>query len=111
MAESSTQARVALTTFGSREEAERVGRRVVEEGLAACATVIGGVRSIYRWQGEVECAEESLVLLKSTAEGLAALEARLVELHSYETPEFLALAVESGSAAYLEWLQAAVRPA
>lgn len=112
MLATSAEARVALTTFGSREEAERVGRRLVEERLAACATVMmGGARSIYRWQGAVEEAEETLVLLKSTRERLTALEARLRELHSYETPEFLVLTVESASAAYGQWLEEAVRPA
>jgi periplasmic divalent cation tolerance protein len=71
--------------------------------------MIPAVQSIYRWQGEVESSTETLLLIKTGAERLAALEARLRELHSYETPEFLVLAVESGSQNYLDWLMDSVR--
>jgi periplasmic divalent cation tolerance protein len=106
MAEASTFARIVLTTASSAEEAERLARNLVEERLAACATLIPSVRSIYRWKDAIEDATETLLLLKTGNEQLAALEARLRELHSYETPEFLVLNVESGSRAYLEWLAA-----
>ncbi len=105
MLQTSPQARIVLTTSADAEEAARMGRVLVEERLAACATLIPAVQSIYRWQGEIESSSESLLLLKTTPEKLAALEARLHELHSYETPEFLVLNVESGSRLYLEWLQ------
>lgn len=105
MLQSTPQARIVLTTTSDAEEASRLGRVLVEERLAACATLIPAVQSIYRWQGEVESSGESLLLLKTSPEKLAALEARLHELHSYETPEFLVLGVESGSQLYLEWLQ------
>jgi len=105
MPQTSPQARIVLTTAADAEEAARMGRVLVEERLAACATLIPAVQSIYRWQGEVESSSESLLLLKTAPEKLAALEARLHELHSYETPEFLVLSVESGSRLYLEWLQ------
>ncbi len=97
-------ARVVLTTAASPEEAERLGRALVEEGLAACATLLPGARSIYRWEGKVEEAAEVVLLMKTDAAHLAALEARLHALHSYETPEFLALPVAWGSRGYLEWL-------
>jgi len=105
MLQTSPQARIVLTTSADAEEAARMGRVLVEERLAACATLIPAVQSIYRWQGEIESSSESLLLLKTAPEKLAALEARLHELHSYETPEFLVLSVESGSGLYLEWLQ------
>jgi periplasmic divalent cation tolerance protein len=83
----------------------------VEEGLAACATLIPAVQSIYRWQGEIQLSTETMLLLKTAPGQLAALEARLLALHTYQTPEFLVLPVESGSQPYLEWLQSSLRQA
>jgi len=95
---------VVLVTAGSTEEAARVGRALVEERLAACANVIGPIRSIYRWQGAIEDAAEHLLLVKARAGDLDALEARVRALHSYDVPEVLALPIRGGSAAYLAWL-------
>jgi periplasmic divalent cation tolerance protein len=106
--EDEPQARIVLTTTANAEEAARLGRTLVEEGLAGCATLVPGVESIYRWEGKVETATETLLLLKTSAEQLAAIEARLHQLHSYETPEFLVLKVDAGSRAYLEWLHASL---
>jgi periplasmic divalent cation tolerance protein len=105
-----SSARIVLTTAASVEEARRMGCTLVEERLAACATLLPAVESIYRWQGAVESAQETMLLLKTAAEELPALEARLLALHSYSTPEFLVLPVESGSQAYLAWLQACTGP-
>jgi periplasmic divalent cation tolerance protein len=104
MAQSTTFARVALTTTADVEEAGRLGRILVEERLAACATIIPAVRSIYRWKGEIEDASETLLLLKTSDERVPALQERLITLHSYETPEFLVLPVDSGDHKYLTWL-------
>jgi periplasmic divalent cation tolerance protein len=101
--------RIVLTTVANPKEAARLGRALVEERLAACATLIPGAQSIYRWQGGVESATETLLLIKTGAEQLAALEARLHELHSYETPEFLVLEVDAASQPYLDWLLASMR--
>ncbi len=112
MSESTSPAspiRIVLTTTANADEAARLGRALVEERLAACATLIPGAQSIYRWQGAVESATETLLLLKTSTEQLAALEARLHELHSYQTPEFLVLAVDAASLPYLEWLQTSLR--
>ena len=109
MLESTPAARVVLTTAADADAANQLGRTLVEEGLVACATLIPSVRSIYRWQGAVEEATETLLLLKTAPDQLAGLEARLHALHSYDTPEFLVLPVESGSAGYLEWLQSGLR--
>jgi periplasmic divalent cation tolerance protein len=108
MLESSSAARVVMTTAASREEAERLGRVFVEERLAACATLLPAVHSIYQWKGQIESSDECVLLLKTTLHRLAALDARLHQLHSYETPEFLVLAVEGGSRAYLAWLESSV---
>jgi periplasmic divalent cation tolerance protein len=109
MTQANPPARIVLTTTASPEEAEHIGRTLVEESLAACANLIPGVRSIYRWQGQLESTSETLLLLKTGPDQLPALEARLRDLHSYETPEFLVLPVESGSHSYLEWLSAGLR--
>jgi periplasmic divalent cation tolerance protein len=108
MREDSSPIRIVLTTAASADEAARLGRTLVEERLAACATFIPGAQSIYRWQGEVESSTETLLLLKTGADRLAALEARLHQLHSYQIPEFLVLPVESASHPYMEWLLAAL---
>jgi periplasmic divalent cation tolerance protein len=101
--------RLVLTTTSSPEAAERLGRALVEERLAACATLIPGVQSIYRWKGEVESATETLLLIKTGPEQLDRLQARLHELHSYQTPEFLVLKVDAASQPYLDWLLESVR--
>jgi|SRR5580658_2676709 periplasmic divalent cation tolerance protein len=109
MSEPIPPARIVLTTAPGPDEAASLARSLVDERLAACATLIPAVQSIFRWLGEVEASTETLVLIKTTADKLPALEARLHELHSYKVPEFLVLDVESGSHAYLDWLHAALK--
>jgi periplasmic divalent cation tolerance protein len=109
MAEPTPRARIVLTTVATPEEADRIGRALVEERLAACATLIPAVQSIYHWQGKIDSSTETMLLLKTGPAQLPALEGRLHELHSYQTPELLVLDVESGSHPYLEWLQASLR--
>jgi periplasmic divalent cation tolerance protein len=109
MPDSSAPARIVLTTAANPEEAARLGRTLVEERLAACATLIPAVQSIYHWQGQIEQGTETMILLKTGPAQLAALEARLHELHSYQTPEFLVLEVDGASQPYLDWLQASLR--
>ncbi len=110
MTEPHISARIVLTTTASPEEAARLGRALVEERLAACATLLPGAQSIYRWEGAIESSVETMLLLKTGADQVAALEARLHELHSYQTPEFLVLAVDAGSQRYLDWLKASLLP-
>ena len=109
MPETTPTARIVMTTVASPEEALRLGRTLVEERLAACATLVPAAQSVYRWQGQIESSVETLLLLKTAADRLPVLEARLHELHSYQTPEFLVLGIESGSQDYLAWLEASVR--
>ncbi len=106
MIEATSTARIVMTTVVSPEEATRMGRTLVEERLAACATLLPPVQSIYRWQGKIESSAETLLLLKTVVDQLPTLEARLQELHSYQTPEFLVLEIEAGSHSYLQWLSA-----
>lgn len=108
MCENNQSARIVLTTAADPEEAGRLARELVDQRLAACATIIPQVRSIYRWEGKIEDSAETLLLIKTTAEQIATLQARLLALHSYQTPEFLVIPVESGSPFYLEWLLASV---
>ena len=87
-----TEGRQVTTTLPDREAANRLGRRLVEERLAACAQVVGPVASVFWWQGEVESAGEWYCHLKTTASRVEELIARIRELHPYETPEILAVA-------------------
>lgn len=98
------QFRIVLTTASSRDEAKRIAKALVEGRLAACVNLVGGVESIYRWQGKVEEAAEVLLLIKTNVEKLEALETEVRRLHSYDVPEFLIFEVNGGSAAYLKWL-------
>ena len=99
-----TDALVVLVTAPGAEEAARIARALVEERLAACGNVVPGLRSIYRWQGAVQEDAEALLILKTTRDRFEALRARVLALHPYEVPEVIALAVEAGSAAYLDWI-------
>jgi periplasmic divalent cation tolerance protein len=100
---------VVMVTASSADEAAHIGRALVEDRLAACANVVGPIRSIYRWEGGVEEASEHLVLIKARAADFAALEALVRELHSYDVPEVIALPLFAGSAPYLTWLDDATR--
>lgn len=98
---------VVLVT-GPDAELERLAERVVDERLAACVNLIPGVRSVYRWEGEVARDDEAMAVLKTTRAGLPALRARVLELHPYDVPEFLALPVELGSDPYVRWIATCV---
>jgi periplasmic divalent cation tolerance protein len=98
---------VVLVTAPDAEVGARIGRALVEEGLAACANLVPGVRSIYRWQGAVHDDAEVLLILKTRAALSAALAARVRALHPYQLPEVLALPVAGGSEPYLDWVRSA----
>jgi len=89
--------------------AERLAEALVGERLAACVNVLPGLRSIYRWRGTVERADEVLLLIKTTRERLDALAARVQALHPYELPELLAVEAAGGLPAYLDWVAAESR--
>jgi periplasmic divalent cation tolerance protein len=99
---------LVVTTCETLSDAEELGRRLVEEHLAACATSLPGAISHYVWEGKRERAEECLLLIKTTVEALPALERRLYELHDYEVPEFLVLPPVYVGAAYAEWVESTV---
>jgi len=97
---------VVFVTCPNRRAAERIGRTLVEEHLAACANILQGLTSIYRWEGKVCRDPEVLVLLKTRRSCFPALARRVRELHPYSVPEIVALPVALGSPAYLAWVAA-----
>jgi periplasmic divalent cation tolerance protein len=96
--------RVAFVTAPNEETAEALGRAVVGEGLAACANVLPGVTSVYRWRGEVRRDAEALIILKTTDARAGELTRRVVELHPYDVPEVLVVETKGGYAPYLDWV-------
>ena len=94
-----------VTTTDRKDLAERIGQSLVDRRLAACVQIVGPIRSIYRWQGETESAEEWQCWIKTTRERFAAVEQAIRELHTYAVPEILAMPVVAGNAAYLHWLE------
>jgi periplasmic divalent cation tolerance protein len=104
MPPATASARIVLTTVASVDDGHRLARLLVERRLAACVNLIPNLTSIYRWEGAVAEGAEVLMLIKTTAEMLPALEDTVRDRHSYEVPEFLTLAVESGSQLYLDWI-------
>ncbi len=105
-----TEALIVFSTFADEESAARVARALVEERLIACANLLPGARSIYRWQEAVEDAREVVVLMKTRKQDWTALLSRLHELHPYQTPECVAVRIAAGAPRYMEWLDAALAP-
>jgi len=103
-----TDKQLVLSTAGSKEEAQKIARTLVERLLAACVNIVP-VESIYRWEGEVEQAQEWLLVIKTTDEAFDRVRAAIKELHSYEVPECISLSVEDGSAEYLQWVGDSVK--
>ena len=95
-------------TFPSVDEAERIGRQMVEERLAACVNVLGPCRSIYRWQGAVESADEVAAIFKTAATASDRLVARIAELHSYDVPAIAVWPIDKLLVDYAQWVEASV---
>lgn len=96
--------RLVLTTFATAEDAAKAVRILVDEQIIACGTILPGARSIYRWKDVIEDTQESVVLLKTSAERFLALEQRLRAIHPYETPEIVALDPTAVSKDYADWV-------
>lgn len=103
-----SEARMILTTVARKEQAEALAEQLLEQRMAACVNITGPMRSIYRWQGQIEHAEEYLLIIKTTAERAAQLQALLKNLHPYDLPEFVEIEIPRGSKEYLDWLAASV---
>lgn len=96
-----TNKRLVLTTAESQNQARRIADVLIERKLAACVNIVPGVQSIYRWKGKAEESEEWFMWIKTTAAAFERVRDAIKELHSYELPECLCLAIEDGSAEYL----------
>lgn len=105
-----TEARIVLTTVDSQEKAHALAHTLVERRLAACVNIIERVHSVYRWQGEVDITEEWLLVIKTVANHVEALDAAVRELHPYQLPEFVVLPIESSTPEYLHWIAASTSP-
>lgn len=90
---------------GTHEEALSIGHSLVEARFAACVNVLPPVHSVYRWEGKIETADEVLLVIKTTQERFPAVRDRIAQLHTYDTPEIIAVAVVDGSDKYLAWLR------
>jgi periplasmic divalent cation tolerance protein len=99
-----TDKRVVLTTCGSQEEGRQIARSLVERRLAACVNLVPQIESVYQWKGKIETSQEWMLVIKTTSGVVGLLRDAVDELNSYEVPEFLVLAVEGGSAGYLNWI-------
>jgi len=99
-----TNARIILTTAGSKEEAGKIAHALVERRLAACVNIVPRIESVYRWQGKVEKAEEWLLLIKTQAELYTRVRDAVKELHSYDLAECVMLEISAGSQEYLDWI-------
>jgi periplasmic divalent cation tolerance protein len=99
---------VVLVTCASADEAGKIATAVVEQRLAACANIVSGIRSVYRWEGKVQDDQETLLIIKTTRERFAALRDAVQKLHSYSVPEVIALPIVEGTEKYLNWIQESV---
>ncbi|HSC14931.1 MAG TPA: divalent-cation tolerance protein CutA [Gammaproteobacteria bacterium] len=104
----SKETMIVLTTCGNDEDAGALARTLVEGRLAACVNTVGRVTSTYRWKGEVQQDQETLLIIKTCAERLAAVEKAIREQSKYELPELIALPVAAGGADYLAWIRESV---
>jgi len=93
-----------ITTAPDDVTAERIASALVEAELAACVNILPGMRSIYRWREKMQAGQEQLLLIKARASGYAAIEKEIEALHPYELPEIIALSIDAGLPAYLDWI-------
>jgi periplasmic divalent cation tolerance protein len=103
-----TEALIVFTAFADEASAARVARQLVEERLVACANLLPGARSIYRWKDAVQDEREVVVLMKTRKQDWTALLSRLHELHPYDTPECIAVRIAAGAPRYMAWLDDAL---
>jgi periplasmic divalent cation tolerance protein len=101
-----TELSVVFVTVGKEEEAVEIARALVREQLAACVNILSGVRSIYRWKGEVCDDQEWLLIVKTRSSLVKSLQDRVQGLHSYDLPEIIALSIDQGFPEYLDWVLA-----
>ena len=100
---------LVLTTAGSQDEARKIGRALVDRLLAACVNIVPQVTSIYRWEGEIEEAQEWLLMVKTTQAAFERVREAILELHSYDLPECVSVSIDDGNVAYLSWIGQSVK--
>ena len=100
---------VVFSTIDSKESAEKIAHDIVKQQLAACVNIIANITSIYKWKGKVEHEAEHLMVVKTSENCLPNLMERIKELHPYEVPEVIALSIDEGDPAYLEWILSETR--
>lgn len=100
-----TDVRVVLVTCKDDDQAGRIARKLVEDKLAACVSLVSQIRSLYVWQGKLEEAKETLLVAKTQAHLVKRLEAAVRDGHSYECPEILSMPVDQGFEPYLAWVR------
>ena len=100
-----SQELVVLVTASTRDEASAIAEALVTERLAACVNIVSAIESVYRWEGKIAHDNETLMVIKTTDDRYPDLEGRIKQLHSYTTPEVVALKIERGSEQYLSWLR------
>jgi periplasmic divalent cation tolerance protein len=105
----SAEAYLVITNLPDRESAGRLAHLLIEKRLAACVNILSPCRSVYRWKGKTEDAEEFPMLIKTTHTRYADLEAAIRAVHPYELPEIIAVPLAGGLPAYLEWVEAETR--
>jgi len=99
-----TDKRIVLSTAGSEDEARKIAKHLVQHRIAACVNLVPRIESIYWWQGKVESSQEWLLIIKTTASRFSAVCDAIGELHSYDVPECVSVAIEDGSEEYLNWI-------
>ena len=104
-----SEALVVITTVEKEEDGKRLAGRILEQELGACVQILPAMTSLYRWQGSIEQASESLILIKTTRAAYPGLEAMIKQDHPYQTPEIIAIPIVMGSRDYLTWLYDSVR--
>jgi periplasmic divalent cation tolerance protein len=100
---------IVLTNTGSQDEARKIASALVERKLAACVNIIPAVESTYWWKGNIETAPEWTLLIKTVRSNFEAVRDAIRELHSYDLPECIAIAIDDGSPEYLSWINESVR--
>ncbi len=103
-----SDARIVLTTVGGQQLAKGLAEQLLERQMAACVNIVGPIRSMYRWQGQIERVDEYLLVIKTTAERAAQIPSILKELHPYDLPECIEIPITGGSPEYLDWLTSSV---
>jgi periplasmic divalent cation tolerance protein len=106
-----TRYRVVLVTCATLEESRQIARAMVEKHLAACVNIVThAVESFYRWEGKLEDGSEYLLVMKTSEERVEELQRAVLQMHSYDTPEFVVLPIVAGADEYLKWVGDSVRP-